>query len=635
MLKWACYGALGVVTVAVTLVAGTEGLQNAVANGDTRTLSLYHTHTRESLTVTFRRNGRYERGELQKLNWFLRDWRNDETTSMDPKLFDIVWAAQREAGSNGAVRVLSAYRSPKTNAMLRRRSSAVAKNSQHMQGRALDFQLPDADMARVRTIGMRLQRGGVGYYPNVPFVHLDSGSVRSWPRMPRSQLARLFPDGKTVHLPADGRPFEGYEAARQMIVSRGDLVPGMSAADITAAAEQPQRRRSLWAMLFGGADEEEDAQVADTSSRRQVVASASRSQPAAYDDDGDARSFFVSSQARNTAPAPARQAPAPQPPAPPPAVTPVRQPAPPPPPAPAPAPPPPALAPIPPAPVPSLPSTPLVIARNVPITPIAPAAREVPVASFDGPLPVARPVAAPEAPAIEVPAPGIAAPAAATSALATLPLPPRRPDAGAAEPAMVVAGLPLAFVPQPPVRPGELVPEQAAAAGGDTGKSALAAIAAASAGGRDPAGVDTSIQTAALAYAAPALVRHPLPPARPVATSALAVAAAPVPAPAPAPARVTPSLPPKAAPTGASDERSALRQLFAMAVTDTAPSPRAKVSTARVTAAKPAARAPAPVQAAPPAVVVQMGFSKDASELSTNSFTGPAVRPLPVARFNQ
>ena len=96
----------------------------------------------ESLTITFRRNGQYDPRALEQLNWFLRDWRLDEPTQMDPRLFDTLWEVHREVGSSEAIHVNSAYRSPHTNAMLRRRSSAVAKNSQHMRGKAMDFYLP-------------------------------------------------------------------------------------------------------------------------------------------------------------------------------------------------------------------------------------------------------------------------------------------------------------------------------------------------------------------------------------------------------------------------------------------------------------------------------------------------------------
>lgn len=241
---------------------GPSPTQNAIANGETRTLSLYHAHSQESLTVTFRSYGSYDSGALQKLNWLLRDWRTNQPITMDPRLFDVLWETQRETGSRSVIRVVSAYRSPATNGMLRRRSRGVAKHSQHMLGKAVDFHLSDVSMARVREIGMRLQRGGVGYYPTAgtPFVHLDVGTVRSWPRMPRHQLERLFPDGMTVHLPADGTPLANYQSALAMIQSRGGSA--ISYADATGP------RRSLWAMLFGGEDGElEDAAPAGRGGR--------------------------------------------------------------------------------------------------------------------------------------------------------------------------------------------------------------------------------------------------------------------------------------------------------------------------------------------------------------------------------
>jgi Bacterial protein of unknown function (DUF882) len=113
-----------------------------------------------------------------------------------------------------------------------------------MLGKAIDIRFPDVDAARVRKAAMRLQYGGVGFYPGSNFVHVDVGSVRAWPRMSREQLTRLFRDGKTVHFPADGRPLPGYEYARAEIMSRGSK----------ASAEAAQQRRSLWAGLFGERD---------------------------------------------------------------------------------------------------------------------------------------------------------------------------------------------------------------------------------------------------------------------------------------------------------------------------------------------------------------------------------------------
>ena len=246
---------LGAVAVAA-LLCGTRATQDAVANGDTRTISIYHTHTKENASITFKRNGYYDQSALEKLNWLLRDWRTDQPTRMEPRLFDIVWEVYRSVGASEPVHVVSAYRAPETNAMLRRRSRAVSEFSQHMAGKALDFYLPDVDMARVRAIGMRLQHGGVGFYPNSAhsFVHLDAGSVRAWPRMTRGQLMALFPDGKTVHLPTDNKPLARYEEARAEILAKGGAVAGMA----YASAEDSGGRRSLWATLFGGGDEDED-----------------------------------------------------------------------------------------------------------------------------------------------------------------------------------------------------------------------------------------------------------------------------------------------------------------------------------------------------------------------------------------
>ncbi|MFC5421307.1 DUF882 domain-containing protein [Bosea eneae] len=245
------------------LVLGARGTQNAVANGDTRTITIKHMHTKEETTVTFKRDGRYDSAGLEKLNWALRDWRTDEPIRMDPKLFDIAWEVHRKVGSDQPFHVVSAYRSPGTNSMLRRRSRGVAKHSQHMLGKAMDFYLPDTPTARMRETAMRMQRGGVGFYPgaHTPFVHLDAGSVRSWPRMTRDQLVRLFPDEQTVHLPADGKPLSGYEVAKAAILSSGGSVMGYGAGDYDEGAIMASSGggKSFWAALFGGDDEEADA----------------------------------------------------------------------------------------------------------------------------------------------------------------------------------------------------------------------------------------------------------------------------------------------------------------------------------------------------------------------------------------
>jgi hypothetical protein len=152
--------------------------------------------------------------------------------------------------------------------MLRRRSSGVARHSQHTLGHAMDFYIPEVPLEQIRAAGLRLQRGGVGFYPTSgsPFVHLDTGSVRHWPRMTHDQLARVFPDGRTVHLPANGGPLKGYELARADIERRGN---GDDAASVG-------KKPSLFAALFrGGKSNDEEDEGASASVKNEKPAPAS------------------------------------------------------------------------------------------------------------------------------------------------------------------------------------------------------------------------------------------------------------------------------------------------------------------------------------------------------------------------
>ena len=233
------------------LVAGAGSVHDATALNETRTLSFHHTHSDEDLTVTFKRDGRYDEEALKKINYFLRDWRSQDQTTMDRHLFDILWEVYRDVDGKKPIQIISAYRSPATNSMLRRRSSGVARFSQHMLGHAMDFYIPDVALEQIRAAGLRLQRGGVGFYPTSgsPFVHLDTGSIRHWPRMTHDQLARVFPDGRTVHVPSNGGPLKGYELARADIERRGN---GDDAATVG-------KKPSLFASLFkGGKSNDED-----------------------------------------------------------------------------------------------------------------------------------------------------------------------------------------------------------------------------------------------------------------------------------------------------------------------------------------------------------------------------------------
>ncbi|KJC57850.1 ATP-binding protein [Bradyrhizobium sp. LTSPM299] len=250
------------------LLAGAGSVHDAAALNETRTLSFHHTHSNEDLTVTFKRDGRYDEAALKQLNHYLRDWRNQDETVMDRHLFDILWEVYRDVDGKQPIQIISSYRSPSTNAMLRRRSSGVARHSQHMLGHAMDFYIPGVQLEQVRYAGLRLQRGGVGFYPTSgsPFVHLDTGSIRHWPRMTRDQLVRVFPDGRTVHVPTDGTPLKGYELARADIERRGD--------DATTVAKP-----SMLAKLFGGGkssddDDEAAAPVNDKAPANTVIAAA-------------------------------------------------------------------------------------------------------------------------------------------------------------------------------------------------------------------------------------------------------------------------------------------------------------------------------------------------------------------------
>ena len=267
------------------LLAGIGSVHDASALNENRTLSFHHTHSGEDLTVTFKREGRYDEEALKQLNHFLRDWRSQEQTTMDRHLFDILWEAYRDVDGKQPIQIISAYRSPATNAMLRRRSSGVARFSQHMLGHAMDFFIPGVPLEQIRYAGLRLQRGGVGFYPTSgsPFVHLDTGSIRHWPRMTHDQLAHVFPDGRTVHVPSNGGPLKGYELARADIERRGD-------GDDAATVSKP----NLLARLFGRkSNDEEDEGAAPVQEKpvpaRQQVAAAkpvetvpvSRAKPAA------------------------------------------------------------------------------------------------------------------------------------------------------------------------------------------------------------------------------------------------------------------------------------------------------------------------------------------------------------------
>ncbi|PWL17359.1 ATP-binding protein [Falsochrobactrum shanghaiense] len=275
-------GRMGACTVA-TLVAAMAitAFSSSQAAAETRSLKLYYVHTGEKAEIAFKKNGRFLPDGLKRLNVFLRDWRRNEPTKMDPRLFDLVWQVYRSSGSSQYITVVSAYRSPATNNMLRSKSSGVAKKSQHTLGRAMDFFIPGVPLAKLRSIGMRYQIGGVGYYPRSgsPFVHMDVGNVRSWPRMSRRELLALFPDGQTAHIPSDGKPLPGYKQALAMIEKRK---AGGGEVLMASNSSSSRKSKTLFGALFGGgADEEEDNNDVAPAAPRPARAAPARQAPAA------------------------------------------------------------------------------------------------------------------------------------------------------------------------------------------------------------------------------------------------------------------------------------------------------------------------------------------------------------------
>jgi uncharacterized protein YcbK (DUF882 family) len=262
---------------ALLIVFSSENLQTAAADGDTRTLTMHHMHTGEDISITFKQNGRYDDAALQKLNTFLRDWRREESIKMDPHLLDLIWEVYREVGGQQPIQIVCGFRSPQTNSMLRRRSSGVARFSQHTLGKAIDFYIPGVALTEIRYAGLRMQRGGVGFYPTSgsPFIHLDTGSVRHWPRMSNDQLARVLSSHSRTRLAGDKRP-PGYQTALAEIERRN----ASAGSDDPAGAQRS--KRGLIERLFGFGEDEDEETIASVASNaaKPAAKTEAKSEPA-------------------------------------------------------------------------------------------------------------------------------------------------------------------------------------------------------------------------------------------------------------------------------------------------------------------------------------------------------------------
>ena len=169
--------------LSLSMLAATAVLvrpSRARAHAGERSISFYNEHTGESVKTVFWADGDYVAEGLREIDWLLRDYRSEEVAPIDPRLIDQLYRLRRQIGVRRPYHVVSGYRSPKTNEILRQSSSGVAKNSYHVRGMAVDIFLPKLDLKALRRVAVELRAGGVGYYPKLGFVHLDSGRVRSW-----------------------------------------------------------------------------------------------------------------------------------------------------------------------------------------------------------------------------------------------------------------------------------------------------------------------------------------------------------------------------------------------------------------------------------------------------------------------
>jgi uncharacterized protein YcbK (DUF882 family) len=283
--------ALASAAIVGTLAFGAWGLMSAPTNagGESRTISLYHIHTKERLTVTYMVNGRYVPSAMKQINHLMRDWRRDETIVIDPKTIDLMWELHADLGSKAPISIVCGYRSPKTNAFLKRIGRKVARKSQHMKGNAIDFFFPDVATKKIRNVALAHRMGGVGYYSSAGgptgFIHADSGNVRQWgPGMRGSQVASYIRDGQKYMGKRSGRKL--WSSTQVASTDQGNkksgggllglLIGNKKAPEEAAVAADTATENSAPApveAIYGDADEEladlsADAAAAQSASER-------------------------------------------------------------------------------------------------------------------------------------------------------------------------------------------------------------------------------------------------------------------------------------------------------------------------------------------------------------------------------
>lgn len=231
-------------SAAIAAVVGTGVFLNwngaALSGGETRTLSLYQVHTKESITITYMKNGKYIPSAMKKLNYFLRDWRRNEVITISPRTIDLMWELHADLGSKRPIHIVSGYRSPKTNAFLKKVGRNVARKSQHMIGKAIDIYFPDVPTQKMRNSALVRQVGGVGYYRSgggpTGFLHIDSGRVRHWgPAISQREMASIMRDyRKTVGARLNKK---GMKAVPEVEIAEADVTAAGLPSQQEAAAE--------------------------------------------------------------------------------------------------------------------------------------------------------------------------------------------------------------------------------------------------------------------------------------------------------------------------------------------------------------------------------------------------------------
>ena len=261
-----CKKVLASTAVAAVMTAGLWfGLaDSAVSGGETRTISLYMVHTGESLKVTYMKNGKYIPSAMKKINYILRDWRRNEVITMDPKTINLIWELHADLGSKRPIHIVSGYRSPKTNAFLKKVGRNVARKSQHMVGKAIDIYFPDIPSEKIRNSALVRQIGGVGYYRSgggpTGFVHVDSGRVRHWgPAISNSQMAKIMRDYKKTVGARRGK-------ANMIAIPEGD--DGLPQSDGPfQTAEATGKKKKIPLETAYSTEDDELAEMADAASK--------------------------------------------------------------------------------------------------------------------------------------------------------------------------------------------------------------------------------------------------------------------------------------------------------------------------------------------------------------------------------